>query len=602
MADQNPIEKMTPGQILADASVAEFIKAMGLSIAEAQKALDLNSLAQVGAYVEKRPGLGDKSLLQLGLSPPFYHYQHADLTVSMQLTMKVGEASAFGIGGKLDLGFGSGGPQAPANAREAQVTLKSLPASATVDGKKSDATGDDLEAAAESLAKALRTPAGKFERAYVDAQHTKAPFKLDPDTAKNPIKTDTGVAFYAAGEASVGVIRIVATPTANTSEDFTLATGKVATVKSQANELLYARAVVSQINALGGFKAKLLRDPVGSTLPIGGGTLGLALFDTGSAALKPDAIAELTLVARTLKDSGAVVDVVGFTDTMSTDASNLDLGKRRAEAVAQYLTKNGVAASQIRKTETRGEASWKAKGATDEISNQQFRRAEVLLADSNDLLIVVDSAGTQLQATPTPDKTANGATGNGFIIVRHFAAQAVDATAVKVGASDTSVAISGTAVSAGGGNFAADTPEAYAFNLTRDVNAGSATHGVRATRQGGVVSFVDAKDVVVVNLVTLSANDIALSADGGASVTKALAKIEAGPTASGDKPKISVAVGLAVDYRTSRQFEQSVNGNSSISARIVAVPAPVEFLDEIKTFLAPASATPTPAPTPTPTP
>ena len=91
MADENPIEKMTPGQILADASVAEFIKAMGLSIADAQKALDLNSLAQVGEYVEPRPGLGGKSLLQLGLSPPFYHYQHADLTVSMQLTMKVGE-------------------------------------------------------------------------------------------------------------------------------------------------------------------------------------------------------------------------------------------------------------------------------------------------------------------------------------------------------------------------------------------------------------------------------------------------------------------------------------------------------------------------------
>jgi len=597
MADENPIEKMTPGQILADASVAEFIKAMGLSIAEAQKALDINSLAQVGAYAEKRPGLGDKSLLQLGLSPPFYHYQHADLTVSMQLTMKVGEASAFGIGGKLDLGFGSGGPQAPANAREAQITLKSLPASATVDGKKSDATGADLEAAAETLAKALRTPDGKFERAYVDAQHTKAPFKLDPDTAKNPIKTDTGVAFYAAGEASVGVIRIVATPTANTSEDFTLATGKVVTVKSQSNELLYARAVVNQINALGGFKAKLLRDPVGSTLPIGGGTLGLALFDTGSAALKPAAIEELALVARTLKDSGSNVDVVGFTDTMFTDASNLDLGKRRAQAVAKYLTDNGVPAGQIRKVETRGEASWKAKGATDEGANQQFRRAEVLLADSNDLLIVVDSAATQLQATPTPDKTGNGATGNGFIIVRHFAAQAVDATAVKVGASDTSVAISGTAV-ATGGPFAVDTPEAFAFNLARDVNAGSATHGVRAVRQGGVVTFVDAKDVVVVNLVTLSANDIALSADGGASVTKALAKIAAGPTASADKPKISVAVGLAVDYRTSRQFEQSVNGNSSISARIVAVPAPVEFLDEIKTFLAAPAASPAPTPTP----
>lgn len=599
---ENPIEKMTPGQILADASVAEFIKAMGLSIADAQKALDLNSLAQVGEYVEPRPGLGGKSLLQLGLSPPFYHYQHADLMVSMQLTMKVGEASSFGIGAKLDFGFGQGGPQAAADAREAQITLKSLPASVTVDGTKSDASGADLEAAAEDLAKKLGTPGGKFERAYVDGQRTKVPFKLEPGGAKNPIKTDTSVAFYPANESSLGVIRIVETPAPAASEDFTLAAGKTTKVNGRANALLYARDVTSQINALGGFKAKLLRDPVGSDLHVGGGTLGLALFDTGQSTLKPDAIAELTLVARALKAGGSVVDVVGFTDRVGTDANNEKLGLKRAEKVAEFLRDNGVPPGQIRKVETRGEASWKTQGAVDQVANQQFRRAEVLLADSNDLLIVVESGASQLQAKPTPDKTSSGA-GNGFIIVRQFAAQAVDGTAVKVGVSDTSVAISGAAASESGVNFAANSPEAYAFNLTRDVNAGSGAHGVRAVRQGGVVTFADAKDTVVINLVTLSAADIALSAAEGASVTKALAKIAAGPTASTDKPKVSVAVGLSVDYRSSRQFEQSINGNSSISARLVAVPAPVEFLQEIKSYLTPAKpGGPTPTPTPAPAP
>ncbi|KSB89708.1 hypothetical protein AS593_01390 [Caulobacter vibrioides] len=598
MADENPIEKMTPGQILADASVAEFIKAMGLSIADAQKALDLNSLAQVGEYVEPRPGLGGKSLLQLGLSPPFYHYQHADLSVSMQLTMKVGEASAFGIGGKLDFGFGQGGPQAPASAREAQITLKSLPASVTVDGTKTDAAGADVEAAAEDLAKKLGTPSGKFERAYVSAKRTKVPFKLLPDNAKNPIKTDTSVAFYAATESSLGVIRIIETPPDKTSEEFVLASGKSTKVEAKANSLLYARAVASQINALGGFKAKLLRDPVGSDLPVGGGTLGLALFDTDKSDLKKEAIDELTPVARALKANGATVDVIGFTDRQGGDAYNLKLGQDRANKVAAFLIDNGVKSSQIRKTESRGESRW--LGTDDKVANQQFRRAEVMLADSNDLLVVVESAGTQLQATPTPDKTSSGG-GNGFIIVRHFEAVPVDGTAVKVGASDTEVAISGAAASDGGATLEANSPQAYAFNLARDVNAGSATHGVRAVRKGGVVSFSDAKDAVIINLVTLSANDIALSAAEGASVTKALDKIAAAPTASADKPKVSVAVGLSVDYRTSRQFEQSINGNSSISARIVAVPAPVEFLEEIKTFLTPAKdSTPTPTPTPTP--
>jgi hypothetical protein len=102
MADENPIELLRPGQILADSAVTDYIKAMGIAIAEAQMQLDINSLRQVGEYAEPRPGLGGKSLLQLGLSPPFYHYQHADLSVSMQIVMKIAEQSAFGIGAKLE--------------------------------------------------------------------------------------------------------------------------------------------------------------------------------------------------------------------------------------------------------------------------------------------------------------------------------------------------------------------------------------------------------------------------------------------------------------------------------------------------------------------
>lgn len=589
---ENPIERMTPGQILTDASVSEFIKAMGLSIAEAQLALDANSLSLVEEYTKSRPGLDGKSLLQLGLSPPFYHYQHADLSVNLQITMKVGNTEAFGIGANLNFGFGQGGTQAAASAREAQITVRSLPANATVDGRRIDGTGEGLEAAAETIARGLRTPTGPFERAIVASRPGAVQLALEPAGAQNPIKTDRAIAFYPSAASSTGVIRIIDTPTAGQSETFTLASGKAATVASAANKLLYARAVVTAINGLGGFRARLLRDPVGSTLPVGGGTLGLALFDTGSAAIKPDADAELTRVARMLREGGQAVNVIGFTDRMQPDAPNVALGQRRADAVADTLIAKGVPAAQIRSRRSEGEQPW-TPDTQDQVRNQQFRRAEVILADSTDLLIIVDSDGTQLQATPTPDKTGGDPAGNGFIIVRQFAARPVDGTTVKLGATQTSVALSGTAVTADGNNFAASSPEAFAFNLTRDVNAGSATHGLRATRSGSVVNFANASDAVTIDLVTVSANEIRLEAGGGASVTRPLASLTPGPAASRDRPAVNVAVGLTVDYRTSRQFEQSVNGNSSIQARIVSVPAPVEFLDEIKQYLA---REPTPAP------
>src|SRR6188768_2335467 len=98
------IEDMTPGEVLADASVAEFIKNLGLSIAEAQTALDENSVNQIAHFVEPREGLGGKTLLDLGLSPAFYHYQHADISCSLQLSLRV--ERDFGLDLNLGGNFG----------------------------------------------------------------------------------------------------------------------------------------------------------------------------------------------------------------------------------------------------------------------------------------------------------------------------------------------------------------------------------------------------------------------------------------------------------------------------------------------------------------
>lgn len=582
MADENPIETLRPGQILADSAVTDYIKAMGIAIAEAQMQLDINSLRQVGEYAEPRPGLGGKSLLQLGLSPPFYHYQHADLSVSMQIVMKIAEQSAFGIGAKLDLGFEQGGPQAAAAAREAQVTVRSTPASVTVNGQATNSSGTDLEAAGEQLAAALRSPTGPFERAITSTERRPVQATLEPGSARNPVLTPGAVAFFPTSASSAGMIRISQTPPPGPGETFTLASGKETTVPPAANRTLYARDVVARINALGGFRARLVNDP-GSTSngPDAPGALGIALFDTDSSRLRREALSELQLVARLIREGSLAVDVTGYGDTRASNAYNQGLGQRRADAVAEYL-RPMIAPGRIINVRSGGEDRW--AGTPDNTDNQQFRRAEVTLAGSTDLFITVESNGTQLQATPAPNRT-DGSPGNGFILARQFAAQAVDGTALKVGASQTSVAISGSAVNSGDAVHAADSPEAFAFNLARDINAGTATHRVRATTRGGVVLLANADDAVVIDLVTLSANEITLAAGGGASVTRPLGSIAAGPTASRDRPKVTAAIGITVDYRKSRQFEQSVNGNSAISARLVSVPAPVEFLDELKQYL-----------------
>lgn len=602
----NPIESMTPGQILASADVAEFIKAMGISIADAQKALDVNSLSMLGEYVEPRAGLSGadgkpRSLVQLGLAPPFYHYQQADLTVSMQLMMKVGKASAFGIGGKLDFGVDTGSSGA-GSTRTAQVKLKKLPASVSVGGSKTDAAGADLEAAGEALATALRAPTGKFEQVLVRSTRSAVKAELDPGGAKNPLLTPGAVAFLPTEARSAGIIRISTLPAANSNGEFTLAENTTAQVPSQADLLAYARKVVEVIKSKG-FKARLSRDPEGNTAsPDAPGVLGIALFDTNRwDRPTPGGLAELERVAELVAKGGMSVKVTGYADTRGSNDYNMELGKKRAITVAELLKAYKVDPAKIAAVESGGEERWAT--TIPPADNAQFRRVEVTLANSSDLFVIVESDAVQLQDKPMPDLTVGG-TGNGFIVVNKLAAQAVDATAVKVGEALTSVAVSGAAVNSTDATIAVDTPEAYAFNLTKAINAGSDTSKVRAVRRGGVVLLASVDDAVTLDLVTLSTTDFSLSADGGAEVSKPLAALKpaSGATSNQNKPNVSVAVGITADYRSSRQFEQSINGNSSISARLVAVPAPVEFLDEMKKFLATDKAATTPGSPAAPTP
>ena len=47
----------------------------------------------------------------------------------------------------------------------------------------------------------------------------------------------------------------------------------------------------------------------------------------------------------------------------------------------------------------------------------------------------------------------------------------------------------------------------------------------------------------------------------------------------------TVAVGASLDIHYSRKFEMNVTGNSAISARLVSVPAPPQFLETVREFL-----------------
>jgi len=83
--------------------------------------------------------------------------------------------------------------------------------------------------------------------------------------------------------------------------------------------------------------------------------LAQSLFDFDKSVIKPEgkqALDQLVLKLNTMTVELAIV--IGHTDSVGTDAYNLRLGMRRAEAVKKYLVSQGVEAARVY-TDSKGE-------------------------------------------------------------------------------------------------------------------------------------------------------------------------------------------------------------------------------------------------------
>ncbi len=74
-------------------------------------------------------------------------------------------------------------------------------------------------------------------------------------------------------------------------------------------------------------------------------------FDFDKYNLKPEAKATLDEVAKTLRENPDIdVELAGHTDGIGTEAYNMKLSQRRAQAVLKYLNSQGIPASRLKVT------------------------------------------------------------------------------------------------------------------------------------------------------------------------------------------------------------------------------------------------------------
>lgn len=580
------LDQMTPGEILAEASVADFIKSMGLAIAEAQTALDDNSVNQLAYFIEPRPALDGKSLLDLGLSPSFYHYQHADLSVAMQLSIRVETETGFDLNLSGNYGSTSGstdnsetrssssssGSEERRTHRESRVSISMRTQGAlTVNGQNFQLTGDDPQTRIENLARTIRESGNGITR--VLPQHECQPVnpQVVPPLESRIITTPNSVTFLGGDSFANAIIRISNVPGA--PETWKLKNGTTTTVQPAADKRAHADAVAAAIRALGY-----------TTAVVGNGeVMTFFVHDTDIDTFKrTDAqLTKIQEVAAFLTESRMTVNIVGYADRQHTDEYNVALGQRRANNLKGDLVARGVRADQVPSVTSLGEAPW--RNAPGPENNESHRRAEIQPVLGTDFLIFVhgDASHDIIASQVDPNRLGtNGEGQNAFIHVYRPDIQRLTGQSRRIDVGGQSFPLSG-APAAGA---VEDHPYSYAANLTRDINANEAA-GVRAWRQGETVRMCPVGARYELTLVTDQNRSIEMSGTEDVTITSQFQRSESRATTTQRTGNRTVAVGASIGVRHSRQYEQNVTGNSSISARIVAVPAPPEFLATIKDYL-----------------
>ena len=110
-------------------------------------------------------------------------------------------------------------------------------------------------------------------------------------------------------------------------------------------------------------------------------TLGDVLFDSGKAGLKSGSSNHLDKLAQFLNAyPDRTAQIEGHTDDVGTDAANMFLSQRRAQAVKAFLVAQGIAANRL-DAAGKGEAVPLANNANAD-GRQQNRRVEVIIANT----------------------------------------------------------------------------------------------------------------------------------------------------------------------------------------------------------------------------
>jgi len=592
--------------ILQQVDVSDIFTNLAMGIAEAQQKLDDNSIAQAIKLAETN--IDGESLLALGFAPVFYAFQYADISASINLRMGLKEALEFGFGIDVQLSNQKGysasnrdflssnsySETSEEYKTSRQVSFRAKENKAIKINNKFVSQSESLQAKSrlENFKHKIKTEAS-VDQVYDEIQSRKLTDNqsrgVDVWMDGGFLRIGQGLHF---GTTGVGVLKInnfsIGTNidvdgTGSASGSFPLSgsfsSGFLDTAANVSDSVVYALSKTGDLYTYNGSNWIQIPSKVyfgfnsdeityGKNLKDGPNDTADLTYASLPGANNNENHNQHPLVHKVLRliqshDSDASISITGMTDPKGGDnPKNKSLAKRRAEKLRDHIFG------------TTAPVNVKIGSITNTAGSSDLMKRYAEIALDTDYMIFI---GGNMKEVATPGKTSSEP--NKFVY-----------------ADDSGISNANpfTTLSVQYGSQALSITNSSFSTLLTAAETQITNHSHETTSEGFHYSL-DNEAIVKLHLLSSQTEEISIeeNEEGSSEGTEdqssflwAKSKTEnsaLSDSLSNNSQNSSFAFGASVDFRMSRQFEMSMEGNSAMSARLVSLPAPnrfLEFLDE----------------------
>lgn len=593
----NPLKRSKEGAtLLQEADVSGIVSSLAIGIAEAQVELDTNSVKQTLLLADPdTANVNGKSLIQLGFTPAFYHFQYADVSASISLRMKEVQEDELNIdidaeykkqGGynadRLDYlketenaNYKKGYKSSREFVMNASETRSLKVQSETVEMNQQEGAISKVESFQDRLQSVQNVERARSE---IKAKEL-AVVDINATTLGVTVQNHAGyisISLPQVSAANEGILKVSNYNGASIDLNGAASGADFALQADFGSTLALARSTNTGGTVVGLNKTTINMGGSSQTMPL---TIN---FDYNVDKVEPTYHNNATMMpfidqlVKVLKaDETAKIQVSGYTDGSGGSTYNTDLSMRRAKNTIQYLTGLGVPPAQFLTPNALGESL-----ATNSNKDVTLRKVTIELTTDGDYFLFNDGLISE-DATPDETATADASVVNGFMYLKDGYGNTAPSYTIKFAAGSETFNMTVTDLSGVMAHVSntQSISEKYSAELVRDtVYLLHNESMIKWTLFNKNTEEIEMEVVESNSQTTTQAQESYLLYETSNASTRLKKESEKFENPS------SFAVGASVDFRMARQFEMNVEGNASVSARLVSLPAPPEFLDEIKAF------------------